>query len=189
MEVTLPDFEWTRTQLDLARNGDGTALRELLEAYNEPLLQRVRTMMGPRARQHAETDDFVQDTLLAALKQLSKVELSSSGSFLAWLTTIARHRIIDGVRKRYESSFTKFATTMLGMSDARPYREAIRQEELQRLAHALECLDHDRRRVIELRSLEGLPFSEIARRFGRSENAVQLLHARAVSELGRILSL
>lgn len=182
----LPDFDWTRTHLERARHGDGEALRALLEAYNDPLLVRVRTMMGPRARRHAETGDFVQDTFLVALKSLHSVQLASSRAFLGWLTTIARHRIIDSVRKKYEDSFTQFATTLLGQHE-RPSQHAILHEELDRLALALESLDADRRRVIEMRNFEGLPFAAIARQLDRSENAVQLLHARAVSELGRIL--
>ncbi|MCB9919123.1 MAG: sigma-70 family RNA polymerase sigma factor [Planctomycetes bacterium] len=187
MDEPLPDFDWTQAKLERAKQGDGGAMRELLEVYNKPLLLRVRTMMGPRARQHAETGDFVQETILAALKRLDSVDLASSRAFLAWLTTIARHRIIDSVRKKYEDSFTEFATTMLGSSNERPSQHAIHHEELDRLALALESLDADRRRVIELRNFEGLTFGAIARELDRSENAVQLLHARAVSELGRIL--
>jgi RNA polymerase sigma factor (sigma-70 family) len=45
----------------------------------------------------------------------------------------------------------------------------------------------DRRRVIELRDLDGLSYREIGATLGRTENAVQILHARALAELARRL--
>ena len=41
----------------------------------------------------------------------------------------------------------------------------------------------DQRTVIELRDFDGLRFREIGERLGRTENAVQLLHSRAMMRL------
>jgi RNA polymerase sigma-70 factor (ECF subfamily) len=191
MSESLPSLETTRAWLARASDGDAVAVGQLLQAYNEPLLRRVRIMMGPKARECAETGDFVQETILDALRRLDSFELESTRGFLAWLATIARGKIASSIRKRHELLFTNFATSMIaGRSDrvSRPSEHAIRDEELHRLADVLEQLPEKRRRALELRYFDGLSFAEIGRRLDRSENAAQLLHARALSELGRLLA-
>ncbi|MCA8952132.1 MAG: sigma-70 family RNA polymerase sigma factor, partial [Planctomycetes bacterium] len=68
-----------------------------------------------------------------------------------------------------------------------PSVDAARGEDIERLLEALEQLREDDQRVIELRDFEELSFRAIGERLGRSEAAVQMLHARAVTRLGQAL--
>jgi RNA polymerase sigma-70 factor (ECF subfamily) len=52
-----------------------------------------------------------------------------------------------------------------------------------RLAKLLERLPADYREVIVLRSLEELPYEEVASRMGRSAGAVRVLWVRALARL------
>ena len=55
------------------------------------------------------------------------------------------------------------------------------------VADQLARMPPDYREVLVLRNLEGLPFSEVARRMGRSAGAVRILWVRAVDQLRHLL--
>ena len=59
----------------------------------------------------------------------------------------------------------------------------ILDEQAQQLEAALESLSPTHREVILLRKFEELPFAEIARRLGKSEDACRMLLARAMTAL------
>ena len=63
----------------------------------------------------------------------------------------------------------------------------MRMERDLEIADSIAGLSEDHREVIVLRSLERLPFDEVARRMGRSRPAVQMLWTRAVRSLQEIL--
>ena len=63
--------------------------------------------------------------------------------------------------------------------------DVSRREQAVLLADALERLAPDYREVIVLRSLQDLPFEEVARRMGRKPGAVRMLWARALEKLGQ----
>ena len=68
-----------------------------------------------------------------------------------------------------------------------PSQKAMRREQTQQLAEALNRLPDDYREVILLRHLEGLPFAEVARRMQRSLDSVDKLWVRALARLRRSL--
>ena len=68
-----------------------------------------------------------------------------------------------------------------------PSRQARRREQAAQLAEALGRLPDDYREVLVLRHLEELSFPEVARRLGRSVEAVKKLWARAVPRLREVL--
>ena len=66
-----------------------------------------------------------------------------------------------------------------------PSQQAVRHEQATWLAGALERLPEDYREVLVLHHLEGCAFPEVARRMGRSVEAVKKLWARALARLRR----
>ena len=145
--------------------------------------------MGPDARRHAETTDFAQEMMVEMLRALPTFELRDEAAFWTWLVTIARNRIGQVVRRHREHRFLGLVTSIAegsgGVGD--PLARAAREDDLQAMAQALEAMPDDRRRVIELRDLDGQSYREIGATLGRTENAVQILHARALAELARRL--
>ena len=185
-------LEWLRERLAAACGGDREALNEVLEHYSPMLLGRLRWLMGQEARRRAETVDFANDVLMEVVRRLPDFELRDEASFVAWLLQIARHRIGNAVRQRREQRFATLATAVV--VDIEPVARqtaaedaAVREERLGRVADVLEQMAEERRQVIEMRDFEERSFAEIAAAMGRSENAVQLLHARALAELSRRL--
>ncbi len=177
--------------LKLAHSGDAAALSRLLERYSERLLVRVRLMMGAEARAQAESVDFLQMTMAEVVEHLPRFEIRNERAFLGWLTTIARNRIRDSVRRQREAAFTTLSVTCSNDQSGRgktPASEAADHEEALRLVEALEELDAPSRQVVELRNLEGLSYRAIGERLGFGEERVRRKHQRAVLRLGILLS-
>lgn len=183
-------FASTIALLRGAKAGDRDALSKLLERYRPILSRRIHWMMGGNARMRAETGDFLHGVFLEILRRLDRFEIRDERSFVAWATEIARNSIRSLVNRKYERAFSSLATTMLGVEPAAsptPSENAASAEQRHRLAEAIEQLAEDYQQAILLRHMEGLSFAEIAERMARSENAVQLLHARALGRLSALV--
>jgi RNA polymerase sigma-70 factor (ECF subfamily) len=66
--------------------------------------------------------------------------------------------------------------------------QAIANQQLARVEDALESMSPAEREIIVLRKLEELPFAEIGRRLGKSEDACRMAFARAMAALTLRLS-
>ncbi len=185
-------FAHTLTLLRSAKGGDREALASLLERYRPILTRRIRMMMGPKARRHAETGDFLQGVFVEILCRLDQFEVRDERAFVAWATQIARNAIRNKADRKYERAMSTFVTTTfgieLGTRRGDPVQQVLFDEQLQHVVEAIEQLEHDQQEVILQRHVEGLSFAAIGERTQRSSNAAQLLHARALSRLSGLLS-
>ena len=87
--------------------------------------------------------------------------------------------LLERVSDSVEDALAANATT--------PSAAATRRERAVLLADALESLRADYREVVILRNLEGIDFSEVATRMGRSSGAIRMLWARAIERLSEVL--
>jgi RNA polymerase sigma-70 factor (ECF subfamily) len=175
-----------------AQQGDTACLDAVVQRYRQRMLDRIRLMMGRSARRAAESADFLQAVIADIVANLHKLELRDERTFLRWAMRIARNNIRDSARKRREERFADLARStvdgcIVDEREAGPLDVTANQELSERLLEALEKLSPDHQLVIELRDFEGLPFAAIGRQMGRSENAVQTLHTRALIKLGGLL--
>lgn len=184
--VPAPDDDLPRL-IERVRAGDAGAGSELVARVREPLLQRVRWMMGPEARKLAESDDFLNATFAAALPALERFEVRGADSFLPWLTAIARNQIRQELRRPREAALSALSS-VLGHAPQRGDApgETISVDTALTLFDAIAGLAEDERRLVELRDLEGRTFVEIAALLGCGERQAQRLHARALLRLGRL---
>lgn len=183
--------------LRAARDGDEASLRQLVERYRDRVLQRVRDLMGSSVRRWCESADFAQMVLLDFLAESDRLKPENEKELLRWLTAIARHTIIDESRRKRHHGFETHVelSTGTGLSSAvvssretaAPLRDIAQREQETRVRELLCRLPDDARRAVELRQFEGMCFREIGRRLQRSENAAQLLHARALRQLGQLM--
>lgn len=185
------EFSHTMTLLRSAKDGDRAALANLLERYRPVFTRRIRFMLGPRARRHAETGDFLQGVFLEILRRLDHFEIRDERSFLAWGTQIARNAIRNKADRKYERAFSTFVNTTLGIDPGTrsgdPADMIVHDEQREHLVTCVEQLEHEHQEVILLRHVEGLSFAQIGARMQRSENAAQLLHARALARLSALV--
>ncbi len=176
-----------------AKDGDRESLEKLLVLTREPLLRRIRLMMGEKARQVADSGDFLHQVLVAILGDFHRFQNRGKGSFLRWATQVARNNIRSEIRKKRERTLGAFSSTFLpkelsGESLDQPPEKVAVNEDLERLVEGIESLKPDYQTVIELRDFDGYTFSEIASMMDRkSESAVRMLYTRALAKLTKIL--
>ncbi|QDU23849.1 sigma-70 family RNA polymerase sigma factor [Urbifossiella limnaea] len=198
-----PSPESAVSGLAAARAGDTAALGRLLESYRSYLLLLARIQIGRRLQSKADPADVVQDTFLDAHRQFPAFRGETADALAAWLRRVLAGQLAHLVRRyfgteardvRLEQSIeqeldSSSQSIARGLSHpgTSPSESAARREDLARLGDALERLTPDYRDVILLRQLEGLPFAEVARRMGRTEDAVQKLWVRGLVALRRAL--
>jgi RNA polymerase sigma-70 factor (ECF subfamily) len=117
---------------------------------------------------------------------------------LAYLRRALANNLIDAARKfaRTKDDFSPdaLAESSLRMADwlaadhTSPSERAVRNEQFDRLAVALAELPDAQRMAVEMRYLQKLKVTEIARLLGKSEGAVSLLLHRAVTALRGVLT-
>ena len=195
-DVTRPHPE---VLLRVARDGDAAALGALLERYRNYLLLLARLQLDPRLSSKVDPTDVVQETFLEATRDFSQFRGSTEGELARWLRQILVTNLANLIRRflgtdrrdvrleqelraGVEQSSDAFATA-LPASQTSPSDQVARREEAVLLADALHALPDHYRDVIVLRSLQGLPFAEVAQRMSRSVDAVEKLWARALVRL------
>jgi RNA polymerase sigma-70 factor (ECF subfamily) len=189
--------------LEQARQGDGTAAGRLLEHYSTYLTLLARVQIGRRLQGKVDPGDIVQETFLEAHRQIHRFRGTSEAELLAWLRRILAGQVAQLLRRYFgtkgrDIKLERELGVQLDQSSqmmdggfiatlSTPSQHASGREQAVLLAEALERLSVDHREVIVLRHLEALSFPEVAARMGRSEDSVQKLWVRALTNLRRAL--
>lgn len=135
-----------------------------------------------RGATREDAEDLTQEVFEAAIAALGQARLDAEGAPLAWLYTVARHRLIDRLRTRWEPSALLDPEGPPVAGD-RSYGPAI----VQALLEGLQGLSEAQRQVVVLKVFEGRPFAEIAAEVGASEEACRMRLSRALAALRRHL--
>lgn len=139
------------------------------------------------------TEDVVQSVCREALAGRSKFEHEGDVEFRAWVRTLAERKLVDRARHwnaERRAAARRIALPGTGHDDeivdrGRTPNEVAADREVARVIDdAIADLAPDQRTVLVLQRREGLTTLEIARRIGRSENAVRILRCRALAALG-----
>jgi RNA polymerase sigma-70 factor (ECF subfamily) len=188
--------------LDRARQGEGEALGQLLQAYRNYLIVLATMQLDGRLRRRLNPSDLVQEALLAAHRDFHQFRGCSAPEFSAWMRKILIHCLHHAVEMhirakardiRCEISLDQAHSTLdrSGLSPANlladpgpsPSAPALQRENALDFANRLGKLRPQYRDVIVLRGLQGLPFDEVAERMGRKPGAVRMLWLRAIEKL------
>jgi RNA polymerase sigma factor (sigma-70 family) len=178
------DPESTFRLLERARSGDQEALEQLFGRYLKPLQRWARGRLPGWARDLADTDDLVQDTLVQTFKKIEDFEPRRVGALQAYLRQAVLNRIRDEFRrKRRQPEMTE----LNGLERARaasPVEEAIGHEEVDRYESALTRLRPEDREAIIARVEMGYSYEELAEALGRpSPDAARKAAQRALLRL------
>ena len=186
---------------ELARRAGDSALGRRLEAHRDYLTILARMQIGQRLQGKVDPTDVVQETFLHAVRDAAQFRGSSDKELAGWLRQILAARLADLVRRycgtrgrdvRLEQALQVELDRSSQALDrglvsrlSSPSQQAARHEQAAWLAGALERLPAAYRDVLVLHHLEGCDFPEVARRLGRSVEAVKKLWARALARLRR----
>lgn len=183
--------------LDRVLAGDRPALNALLAKIRPYLHLLVRQHLEPCLRDRLGDSDVVQETLMRITGGLKPASKENGGrfrgcappEFLAWVSQIVRHVIVDlkrhGMAKkrdeRREVPGSKILATLTQGST--PEQAAERAEKALQLAAALERLPQHKQDVLRLRFFEQLSFEEISPIMGKGVEALRVLCCRALKDL------
>jgi RNA polymerase sigma factor (sigma-70 family) len=170
--------------LERAKGGDADALDRLLRRYL-PALRRWASGRLPRwARDLADTQDLIQDTVIQALKHLRNFQPQHDGALQAYLRQAVMNKIRDELRRLGRRPPPVELPEGLPASTTSPLDDAIGQEAVNRYEAALATLSDDDRAAIVARVELGASYSEVAAALGKpSPDAARMAVQRALARL------
>ncbi|MFO0897440.1 MAG: sigma-70 family RNA polymerase sigma factor [Pirellulales bacterium] len=176
--------------------------KKTFHRYRSYLLLLARLQLDDRRWSRVEASDVVQQTLLEAHAMPPQADQSVSGT-AGWLRRALANNIRDAIRRSrrkkrdvareipFDQAIDGFdgrIASCLNATALSPSEQAVRAEDLLRLADAMEQLPEVQRQVIILHHLQGASLREAAERIGRTEGAVAGLLHRGLRKLREALS-
>ena len=146
-------------------------------AFLEQVAIMIRSFLRPRiARDAIDPEDVVQETLLAV--HLKRHTWITDAPVTPWLYAIARHKLIDALRRRGRR--TEIGLEGIGeiASDHAP--DPLVRRDIERV---LDSLTPAQRAVVAAISVEGCSIAETAKRLGKSETAIRVTLHRGLSAI------
>jgi RNA polymerase sigma factor (sigma-70 family) len=144
---------------------------------------RLLAFIRRRIADAAEAEDVLQDALyelVLAYRMMQPVGMAG-----AWLTRVARNRIIDRFRRKRPELLADQSSErgeendedgafedLLPAEDDGPESSVIRELLLEEIGAALEELPHEQREVFVAHELDGLSFKELSARSGVGINTL-----------------
>ena len=180
------DERLSSSLLELAQRGDQAALETLVARYR-PRLARWASGRLPRwARDIADTQDLVQETLFQTFKRIESFEPRGDGALQAYLRQGVLNRIREELRRAKRKPEKVDLDSHAENDGWSPLEEAIGQEAVERYERALAELRIEDREVIVARVELGYTNSEIAAMLNKpSPNAARMALQRALVRLAR----
>lgn len=182
-ESTL-DAESSLDLLARAKAGERAALEVLMARYL-PRLRRWASGRLPRwARDMADTEDLVQDSMLQTFKRIDKFEMRHEGALQAYLRQAVVNRIRDEYRRAGRKPGMDAIDSQRPGVEASPLEMAIGGEALDRYERALARLRPEDRAAIVARIEMDCTNDELADVLAKpSANAARMAVERALVRL------
>lgn len=172
-----PEDAWS-TMMKAAMAGDEGVYRRLLEEIARTVRSMARAAFARARLGDADVEDAVQETLLAI--HLKRHTWDPSQRLGPWVNAIARHKIIDAMRRRG-------ARRVEPIEDFEDFLAAPEGEDPHALSDAkrlMETLNPRQRDIVQSISLDGQSISATAARLDMTEVAVRVALHRALKALG-----
>jgi len=175
-KIQKPDPQNWSDDMHKSQNGDHNAYRKLLSEISIPL----KNYLNSRLFNKHIIEDVLQETLLAIHKARHTYDIKQP--FEHWMYGIARHKLIDAIRKetrlqKREISSTEFETFLSNPTNN------INEEWSKDLEKALNSLPNKQKTIITLAKIEGYSMAEVANKMDMSEAAVKVSAHRAYKKL------
>lgn len=180
----LPALDSTFHLIARARAGDHDAMERLFARHLAPLQRWARGRLPPWARDLADTDDLVQDTLLQTFRRLEQFEPRRVGALQAYLRQAVLNRLRDELRRKgREPRAVNLEDAELEAAGS-PLEEAIGREAVESYERGLQRLKPEEREAIIARLEMGYSYEELAEALGKpSAEAARKTAQRALVRL------
>jgi RNA polymerase sigma-70 factor (ECF subfamily) len=141
------------------KKADKSAAGELLQIYYKDIYAYLRRLCGSRQ----EAEDLTQQTFLKVWASFGN--FAGRSNFYTWLYRIAHNTLIDWQRSnaaRTQSRPDQWWKECIDQNPG-PFANVAECQLAQRLYHAVEQLDEDKKHVVHLHYYQGLSIREIAK--------------------------
>jgi RNA polymerase sigma factor (sigma-70 family) len=185
-----PAAESTFHLLERARAGDEEAANRLFARHVRPLQRWASGRLPKWARDVADTDDLVQETLLQTFKRIGQFESRGVGALHAYLRQAVLNRIREELRRKSRRPDGTSLSGLEAESHLSPLEQAIGGEALERYERALARLSANEQDVIVGRVELGYTYEELAQALGKptadaARKAAQRALVRLLEEMER----
>jgi RNA polymerase sigma-70 factor (ECF subfamily) len=172
--------------LERAQAGDSAALDALIARYLPRLRRWAHGRLPSWARDLAETQDLVQETVVKAFTHIERFEIRGEGALQAYLRQVLLNRIRAEIRRTGRRPPATVLDTQTADAGPSPLEAAIGREALERYEAALSRLRPEDRQAIIGRLELGLSNDELADALGKpSANAARMAVERALLRLAK----
>ena len=187
------------------REGDESALGDLLGRFENRLLKMVSLRMHPRLRRRMDPIDVLQEANVQAMARLPEFIRQPDLPFYVWLRFITAQKLSElhrrhlGVQARDatrevsiytgplpHATSAVLAAQLLGHNTS-PSQAAMKVERQLRLQEVLNNMSDIDREIIVLRHLEQLSNRETAEILGIAKSAASNRHIRALQRLREVI--
>ena len=156
------DPESTFHLIERARAGDEQALERLFARHLKPLQRWASGRLPKWARDLADTDDLVQDTLLKTFKRIEGFEPRRVGALQAYLRNAVLNRLRDELRRKGRAPAATNVDDIDLEAAESPLEDAIGREAVEAYEQALQQLKPEEREAIIARVELGYSYEELA---------------------------
>ena len=169
------------------RRGDDQAFGELYSRYGGRIVAYVLGMVGD----HGRAEDITQEVFISALRRMRATDRPIA--FKPWVYEIAKNACIDEFRRTRRTKEVSLdsddegeghAPTLVSRGPS-PDIALERRQQLDDLRGAFRGLSDNHHKILVLRELEGLSYTEIGRRMGMTRPVVESTLFRARRRLGQ----
>lgn len=167
--------------IEAALRGEPESFEMLIRTHSRTLFAVAYAVL----QDTAEAEDVVQETFLRAWNK--RRWMRDPEKFPAWLTTVARNRACDILRRRrgvpLDDELREFPDTQT----ARPGEATAAGEMQAEVRTALARLPEQHRTALTLRYMEGMDYSTIEQTMGLTNGALRGILGRALATLRRTM--
>lgn len=184
------DLESTSHLIKRAQEGDQQALERLFARHLKPLQRWARGRLPQWARDLADTDDLVQDTLAQTFKNIDNFEPRRVGAFQAYLRQAVLNRIRNELRREGRQPRGTHLEGLEMSAAQSPLELAIGREAEDRYERALCRLTEEEREAIIGKVEMGYTYGELAEALSKptadaARKAAQRALVRLAQEMER----
>jgi RNA polymerase sigma-70 factor (ECF subfamily) len=145
-----------------ARDGDEDACNELCARYLPRLRRWAHGRLPIWAREHLDTEDIVQDTLMQSVRQLGAFTPQHERAFCAYVSQALRNRLRDAMRRAMARPQGRSLSPDVPAREPSPLEQAVGGQMLGRYDAALQRLRERDRELVVARVELGLDYEQIA---------------------------
>jgi len=168
----------TESILDRVARGDQKAVRECIDEFGGLVWAIARRM----TRSRADAEDAVQEIFVDVWRSAARFD-AQQGTEKVFITTIARRRLIDRIRRSRMSAFMDSEEVLEDLRFAEPGNGGEIRADAEQAAKVVARLRPDQRKVLRMGLLEGMTHSEIASATGMPLGTVKTQMRRGLIQV------